>query len=239
METSTRKEALRAAAKVAFSMTVVACGQMVNSSPPSDQAHAPSASAPSNVIAPSPSVTAAPSATAAKTAPMATASGPIAGHDPAAPPAARVCGEPPKGTPTEKYERCCETVVASAVQVGAPRNVDLHSPPEVVSCCAAVIGFYEELRKTKQIPTVSSEPKGTPHLLSFEQRTACCVYLPDTRGAGSVGQPTCSPWGPPVPPDMPGEALTRQSRGPASFSRRPSGRSHPEPPSSCGDRCCG
>jgi hypothetical protein len=70
--------------------------------------------------------------------------------------------------------------------------------PEVQACCATVIARLDyDLRETIGDPDASTassqdEQKAAP------VRWACCQVTP------SEG-PTCTPWGPPMPPEMPGE----------------------------------
>jgi hypothetical protein len=70
--------------------------------------------------------------------------------------------------------------------------------PEVQACCATVIARLDyDMRQTIAQPDASTTEQQDEQTAA-PVRWACCQVTP------SEG-PTCTPWGPPMPPAMPGE----------------------------------
>ena len=70
--------------------------------------------------------------------------------------------------------------------------------PEVQACCATVIARLDyDMRETIGDPDASTTAQQDEQTAA-PVRWACCQVTP------SEG-PTCTPWGPPMPPEMPGE----------------------------------
>jgi hypothetical protein len=181
MNQSVFRAALRASAKVALGAAVAGCGGMVGS-------------------------------TAEHAAPEASATVDAAAAD-AAQTQARTCEPPspssvlPEGLHADAAAGIGESTFAccvSMLEAVPPNDGGLAFPdaavgnPEVQACCATVIARLDyDMRATSDQPDASAteqqdEQTATP------VRWACCQVTP------SEG-PTCTPWGPPMPPEMPGE----------------------------------
>lgn len=67
--------------------------------------------------------------------------------------------------------------------------------PEVQACCATVIARLDyEVRQGPDASAAAQKDERT----ATDVRWACCQVTPNEG-------PTCTPWGPPMPPAMPGE----------------------------------
>ncbi len=181
------RAALRASAKVALGAAVVGCGGVVGSA----AERAPTeASVPDGtpVDAAAFDVTSPEGEAAACDPPSPSSVLPEGAHADAA----AAIGEP-------TFDCCVERLEAVPPNDGGFAFPEASvSDPEVQACCATVIARLDyELRQTMGDPDAAAieqqdEQKAAP------VRWACCQVTPNEG-------PTCTPWGPPMPPAMPGE----------------------------------
>jgi hypothetical protein len=176
------RAALRASAKVALGAAFAGCGGMVGS-------------------------------TAERAAPEASASADAALVDVSARAEAGACNPPspssvlPEGLHADAAASIDESTFACCVgllEAVPPNDGGFAFPdaavgnPEVQACCATVIARLDyDMRETITQPDASTTEQQDERTAA-PVRWACCQVTP------SEG-PTCTPWGPPMPPEMPGE----------------------------------
>jgi hypothetical protein len=180
------RAALRASAKVALGAAFAGCGGMVGSTA---EHAAPEASAPE------------------------AASADAALFDVSARAEAGACDPPspssvlPEGLHADAAAGIDESTFACCVgllEAVPPNDGGFAFPdaavgnPEVQACCATVIARLDyDMRQTITQPDASTAEQQDERTAA-PVRWACCQVTP------SEG-PTCTPWGPPMPPEMPGE----------------------------------
>jgi hypothetical protein len=92
----------------------------------------------------------------------------------------------------ESTELCCEDVIATEIPPEGLIDATALSA-DAVACCKVVVPFYDDAMSAG---TTLSDA----HALTWSQRSSCCgAFDPVPIG------PTCTPWGPPLPPTMEGE----------------------------------
>lgn len=183
LDAQVRSAALRAAAKVAFSMMAVACGGVIESS------EAPDASSGAVPSDPGGTTPGAPNTNGHVSPPRrdTPASTPLPRLT--LPAMAQTCDITGPEPVNEANELCCEDVIATEI---SPDGLIIASElsSDAIACCKVVVPFYDEASTTG---TTLSEG----HALTWSQRYGCCSAL-DPMPIG----PTCTPWGPPLPPTM-------------------------------------
>lgn len=216
-----RRAALKAAAKVAMSMTMLGCAASADSDTGINQTSSPAegnragqpAAEPDQGSTPSPYNAPSPMASASASAPAPTA-GTMPQPDPAPAPSSTTyqprveapqglpqLGQPPPsdalcGAQSAKLDdeqaACCEAELASLV----PPDFAIDQAPlptSMTTCCGGLVARHD-----------ASFDAGTAgeSKLSYYQLSQCCQLL-DPMPIG----PTCTPWGPPMPPSMSDDGL--------------------------------
>jgi len=190
MNRSVFRAALRASAKVALGAAFVGCGGAVTST----AEHA----APEATAADAASADATPVDVSSPDAAQAEA----AACDPPSPSSVLPEGlhaDAAAGIGQSTFD-CC----VSMLEAVPPNDGGFEFPdaavgnPEVQACCATVIARLDyDMRTTINQPDASTAGQQDEQTAA-PVRWACCQVTP------SEG-PTCTPWGPPMPPEMPGE----------------------------------
>lgn len=176
MDRSTRHAALAAAAKVALSMSALACAGSTVTEGAAGGAASSSASK-----ATAGATTTASNATAGVTTTASTASGAGgAGGSPA------VCDAPPPDASVDStvFDCCLAFVEPYVPEAGGSFDPSAASDPRIVDCCQAIVAHVDQ--DTQDFVKVP-----------YQEMGACCTLL--GRPVGTA----CTPWGPPVPPAMP------------------------------------
>jgi hypothetical protein len=183
MDYSTRRAALRAAAKVALSASIIGCGSVVVED--LDHGGAASSGGGSGPIATATSTSSASgSVSSTGTGDIAPDAGPSDGGEELA------CDTPPLGVDagiSDETLTCCIGFLGGYVPDGSdwPEfDAVAAADPSVKGCCNAMI---QDVAKVAQ--------QGSA--LAWNELNACCGVL------GNPNGPACTPWGPPVPPEMP------------------------------------
>ena len=102
---------------------------------------------------------------------------------------ATACGPIAPDAATTDQTACCAARVRDAFSPTWTESDETVSGihPELAECCGVIVDRYN----------------GTDELgLTFQQARACCYVLPPPWY--SHGGTACTPWGPPMPPEMPG-----------------------------------
>ncbi|MEO7095833.1 MAG: hypothetical protein ABI175_21415 [Polyangiales bacterium] len=115
---------------------------------------------------------------------------------------ATTCGPIVSDAATPEQLDCCaarvrETFPAEWAEPISEEPTDVH--PELAECCAQIVEAYDGVHELG---------------LTFQQARACCYVLPAPWY--SHGGAACTPWGPPMPPAMPG--ATNETDGEEAFS---------------------
>jgi hypothetical protein len=218
MDSMVFRAALRASAKVALTATLASCGGSLQTSGGDDHDAAPrtrgaddgaasidSASAVDSTAFVDSTVVVDSALAVDVTSPMDVVTRPLACN---APPVASLLPElqHPGVTISDATFECCIDLLAPELQSDAvlPMLGDAAAhDPNVVGCCAVAIyrldGDYGN-------PDAAARDQGDlfeaglgPRL-AWDELQSCCPPL------GYPDGPTCSPWGPPMPPAMPGVA---------------------------------
>jgi hypothetical protein len=103
---------------------------------------------------------------------------------------ATTCGPIVTDAATPAQTECCaarvkDTFAADWTEPPGTEGGDLH--PELAECCDEIVRAYDGTHE---------------YGLTFQQARACCYVLPAPWY--SHGGTACTPWGPPMPPAMPG-----------------------------------
>lgn len=109
---------------------------------------------------------------------------------------ALACGLPARPPHTSERVDCCEARVLGLAPAWSKWGL---LPPELpgevdaatMACCQAIITAYDTNLRTR-----ARSPEHT------NAQAACCHYVMRAEGLPFRG-PTCTPWGPPMPPAMP------------------------------------
>jgi hypothetical protein len=189
------RAALRASAKVAFGAALVGCGGMIGSEAESSQ---PIDAAPGRS-----------DASRAVDANLPTDDASVAAED--ARPGVAACDPPPASSLlpeglhvdasaeiTEATFDCCVNRLEAVPvgEAGADFRDAAAADPGLAACCAVVIARLDyEFTQTINDPDASQAVAQLDQQTSAPVRWACCGVTP------SEG-PTCTPWGPPMPPEM-------------------------------------
>ena len=203
------RAALRASAKVALGAAFAACGGVVGSTaaPSAAEAAAPDAAsvdATPNAV----SVDATPNAVSVDATPVDVSSPLDAPKQEAgacdAPSPSSVLPEGAHADAAAEIGQSTFDCCVAMLKVVLPDEGGLAFPdaavgnPEVQACCATVIARLDyDMRQTITQPDASTAEQQDERTAA-PVRWACCQVTP------SEG-PTCTPWGPPMPPEMPGE----------------------------------
>ena len=101
---------------------------------------------------------------------------------------ATTCGPIATDAATEAQTECCAAKVRDTFSPTwtEPSTGTPEAHPELVECCDAIVRAYDGVHD---------------YGLTFQQARACCYVLPAPWY--SHGGAACTPWGPPMPPEMP------------------------------------
>lgn len=184
------RAALRASAKVALGAAVAACGGVVGSA-------AEHASQEASVPEGAPA-----DATPVDVTPADAAQAEAAACDPPSPSSVIPEGahaDAAAGITESTFDCCVARLEAVPPNDGGFAFPEASvSDPEVQACCATVIARLDyELRQTIGDPDAAAVEQQDEQTAA-PVRWACCQVTPNEG-------PTCTPWGPPMPPAMPGE----------------------------------
>jgi hypothetical protein len=100
---------------------------------------------------------------------------------------------------SEEVFACCASELGTLLDAAAPPNVEAEAAagdPEAVNCCAAVV-----FRLDTDYRSIGANTLTGDEALVGSVRWTCCAFADHPEG------PTCTPWGPPMPPAMPDEIL--------------------------------
>jgi hypothetical protein len=200
MEPLVFRAALRATARVAFTAALVGCGGALTGNEPAQREDTGAGGDDADV------------ATNGDATP-ARESGSTHASREAAPPedSGLACNAPPPNalfrtdaaasTVTESMFECCMAEIAPFIATdGSQASPDAAAAdPDAVACCGAVVFAVDH-----QIASAFDGGQDAGEVSAFDKlgsngRWICCDVLE------WPGGPTCSPWGPPTPPEMPGE----------------------------------
>ena len=173
----THRRALQAAAKVALTMSAASVLGACGGAMSSEPAHAGEADAGGDGAVASDVATVAIDTASPKPVPDAVVT-------------STTCGPIETDAATPAQTECCaarvrDTFPADWTEPPGTEGGDLH--PELAECCDEIVRAYDGVHE---------------YGLTFQQARACCYVLPAPWY--SHGGAACTPWGPPMPPAMPG-----------------------------------